>query len=342
MNALVLGRFGAEPTLETVADPHPGPGEVVVDVVASGVGLTTCNCIRGDLGDDPALLPLVPGHELVGVVAGAGPGVDEALVGQLVTAYGYLFCGRCRACLSGREPLCRQGRQMIGVHRDGGLAERAVIPAHNAIPLPAGLDPVAATVVPDAVTTPVHVARRAEMTAGDRVAVLGAGGGVGAHMVQVAAAHGAAVAGLDVDPGKLAFLADELGVAAVDASDLAAAALPGAWGGAADVVVDFVGTAATVVWAIEHLDAGGRLVVLTTFPGVAASVAPRDLVFGQLSLLGSRYASRSELFAAADMVADGRVRPVIGERTDLAGAPALLGRLARNEVLGRGAVVVGR
>lgn len=340
MRALVLRRFGGEPELETMSDPEAGPGEVVVDVAACGVGLTTRNCLRGDLGDDPALLPVVPGHELVGVVSAVGAGVDRDVLGQFVTAHFYLFCGRCRRCLQAQEPLCPNGLGVVGVQRHGGLAERVVLPARNLVPLPAGLDPVAATVVPDAVATPVHVARRAGVTTGDRVAVLGAGGGVGAHMVQVAAAHGASVAGLDVDPAKLAYLADELGITAVDASRLDAAALPAAWGGTADVVVDFVGAPSTVGWALDHLDAAGRLVVLTTFPGVAAAVAPRQLVFGQLSVLGSRYASRAELGQAADLVASGRVRPVIGERTDLAGAPALLERLGRNDVLGRGAVVV--
>lgn len=340
MRALVLRRFGGEPQLATVTDPEAGPGEAVVDVAACGVGLTTRNCLRGDLGDDPGLLPVVPGHELVGVVTGAGPGVDADLVGQTVTAHFYLFCGRCRRCLTAQEPLCPHGLGLIGVQRDGGLAERVALPARNLVRLPAGLDPVDATVVPDAVATPVHVAARAGITTGDRVAVVGAGGGVGAHMVQVAAAHGATVAGLDVDPAKLAFLADELKVAAIDAARLEAAALPAAWGGTADVVVDFVGSPSSAGWALDHLDAGGRLVVLTTFPGVAAAVAPRQLVFGQLSVLGSRYASRAELEAAADLVVSGRVRPVIGERTGLDGAPRLLERLGRNEVLGRGAIVI--
>ena len=340
MRALVLRHFGAEPQLEDVAEPVPGPGEVVVDVAACGVGLTTRNCVRGDLGDDPSLLPVVPGHELVGVVVSVGPGVEEDLIGQTVTAHFYLFCGRCRRCLDAQEPLCPNGLGVLGVQRHGGLAERVALPARNVVPLPSSLDLVDATVVPDAVATPVHVARRAGITSGERVAVVGAGGGVGVHMVQVATAHGALAAGLDIDPVKLAFLADELGVAAVDAGRLDRAALPVAWGGMADVIVDLVGTADTIGWSLDHLDAGGRLVLLTTFLGLSAPVTPRQLVFGQLSVLGSRYASRAELATAADLVATGRVRPVIGERSNLDGAAALLEQLGRGEVLGRGAVVV--
>ncbi|HTZ26730.1 MAG TPA: hypothetical protein VMC83_22245, partial [Streptosporangiaceae bacterium] len=95
--------------------------------------------------------------------------------------------------------------------------------------------------IPDAVATPVRVARRAGLAPGARVAVLAAGGGVGIHMVQVARAYGADGAGLDVVASKPAFLADSLGVAAVDSSDFASVRLPRSSGEQADVVVDLYG-----------------------------------------------------------------------------------------------------
>src|SRR4051812_24024730 len=154
-------------------DVAPGPDEVAVAVEACGVGLTVLNCIRGDLGT-PDGLPRVPGHELVGVVSEVGPGVDAARVDERVAAYFYLFCGTCPRCLAGSEPMCERLAGYVGVHRDGGYAERVVLPARNAIALPAGLDPVLATAIPDAISTPVHVARRAGLGVGDRVAVIAA------------------------------------------------------------------------------------------------------------------------------------------------------------------------
>lgn len=340
MKALVLDDWDGRPAVRAVPDPVPGPGTVMVEVSACGVGLTTRNCIRGDLGHDPALLPVIPGHELVGTVVACGPGADRGLLGRTVTAHFYLFCGRCRACLGGDEPLCEAGGGVIGVHCDGGLAERVVLPERNAIILPGDVGAVEATVVPDAVATPVHVARRAGVVPGTRAIVIGAGGGVGAHMVQVLAVHGAEVAGLDLAGHKLAFLRDELGVHAIDATNPGRARLPGAWRDSADVIVDLVGSASTVPWALAHLAAGGRLVLLTTFPRVRAPVCPRDLVLRQASLLGSRYASRAEVLAAAGLVASQRVRPVIGARADLDGAAGLLDRIEGNEVVGRGAVVL--
>lgn len=121
--------------------------------------------------------------------------------------------------------------------------------------------------IPDAIATPVRVARRAGLAPGARVTVLAAGGGVGIHMVQVARAYGAVGAGLDVVASKPAFLADSLGVAAVDSSDFASVRLPRSSGGQADVVVDLYGRAPSQRWAMEHLARNGTLVALTTFPG---------------------------------------------------------------------------
>lgn len=340
MKALVLDDWGRTPAVRDVPDPVPGPGQVVVEVAACGVGLTTRNCIRGDLGDDPALLPVIPGHELVGTVVAAGAGTDAGLVGHLATTHFYLFCGRCAPCLRGDEPLCDVLGGVIGVQHDGGLAERAVLPERNLIVLPGGVGAVEATVIPDAVATSVHVTRRAGVVAGTRAAVIGAGGGVGAHMVQVLALYGAEVAGLDVVPHKLAFLQDELGIAAIDATDPGRASLPTAWRGRADVIVDLIGSGSTVAFALAHLAPGGRLVLLTTFPGVSAQVAPRDLVLLGAGLLGSRYAGRAEVKLAAELVATQRVRPVIGAQADLGGTVALLERIEGGELLGRGAVVL--
>jgi D-arabinose 1-dehydrogenase-like Zn-dependent alcohol dehydrogenase len=334
-----ISAWGGEPELQTLPDPAPGQGEVLVRVEACGVGLTVLNCINGDLGDDPGDLPRVPGHELVGTIVEAGPGVPAGRAGERVMAYFYLFCGRCSRCLAGRESRCERLAGFVGVDRDGGYAELVALPERNAVPLPPGIDPVVATVIPDAVATPVHVARRASLEPGERVAVIGAGGGVGIHMVQVASARGAQVVGLEASPRKLAFLRDELGVAAADSSDFASVELPDGWGQRADAVVDLLGRPESLRWALDHLALDGRLVTLTTFRDSQVAVAPRELVLSQLSVLGSRYASRYELVEAARLVATGRVRPVVGERAGIDDVDRLHQALRTGEVLGRGALV---
>lgn len=321
--------------------PYPSAreGEVLVDVEACGVGLTVLNCIRGDLGADPAGLPLIPGHELVGRIREVGAGVDRHRLGERVMAHFYLFCGECPRCVAGQEPLCERLAGYMGVDRDGGYAPQAILPARNALALPEGLDAAAATAIPDAIATPVHVARRAAIAPGDRVAVVGAGGGVGVHMVQVARLHGADVAGLDAVDAKLRHIGEELGAHPVDSSDFDSVALPPGWGSAADVVIDLVGTAASLAWSIEHVAVGGRLVVVTTFPGIDVAVSPRELTLKQASVVGSRYASRAELLLAARLVASGQIRPVVSRRVAIDEVEEAHDALRDGTLLGRAALV---
>jgi propanol-preferring alcohol dehydrogenase len=320
-------------------DPDVGEGEVLVDVEACGVGLTVLNCIRGDLGSAPEDLPLIPGHELVGRIRQVGAGVERRRIGERVMAHFYLFCGECRRCVAGQEPLCERLAGYVGVDRDGGYAPHAVLPARNAVSLPEGLDAADATAIPDAIATPVHIARRAAIAPGDRVAVVGAGGGVGVHMVQVAMLHGADVAGLDALDAKLRHIAEDLGAHAVDSSDFERVALPGSWGGEADVVIDLVGTAASLAWSIEHVAVEGRLVLVTTFPGIDVAVSARDLTLKQAAVMGSRYASRSELSLAASLVAAGRIRPVVSRRVRIDEVQDAHDALRDGTLLGRAALV---
>jgi propanol-preferring alcohol dehydrogenase len=325
-----------DPVWESFDLPKPGPGEVMVEVEACGVGLTVLNSIRGDLGNDPGLLPLVPGHELAGVVSQVGLEVDQALIGHRVVAYFYLACGLCAECLAGREPLCQRLGGYVGVHSDGGYAPRVVLPAPNVIPIRDDLDPISATVVADAVATPVHVATRTALTDEDRVVVIGAGGGVGIHMVQVARLTTQDVVGLDVTREKLDAI-ESVGVRAIDSSDLST--LAGLFTtGQPTVVIDFVGSEPIGSWAIDALGPGGRLVALTTFVDRPVTIHYRDFVFREISLLGSRYATKAEVALAADLVATGQVQPVIGQVVGPADLLSLHDRLRSGELVGRGAL----
>jgi D-arabinose 1-dehydrogenase-like Zn-dependent alcohol dehydrogenase len=333
-----VNAWGSEPVWDELPDPIPGPNEVLVDVEACSVGLTVLNCMNGDLDNDPQLLPRVPGHELIGRVSGLGPGADPSLMGKRVAAYFYLVCGECAACRAGRDPQCANLAGWVGVHRDGGYAPQAVLPSRNAIAMPENLDPIAATVVPDAVATPVHVASRAGIGHGDRVVVIGAGGGVGIHMVQVARHYGAAVAGFDIADDKLAEI-ERLGASAVRSDDLGVVDPTRVFvDGAPTVVIDLIGTTATQRWAIDGLATGGRLVALTTFRDRAFEVESRELVFRELAVIGSRYANRSELITAAELVASGAVKPIISEVRGPAEVLDIHENLQAGTLIGRGAL----
>lgn len=331
-------RWGRDPQWDSFSIPSPGTEEVLVEVEACGVGLTVLNCINGDLGRDPGLLPRVPGHELVGRVVELGDGASADLLGRRVVAYFYLFCGHCESCRTGREQRCANLAGYLGVHRDGGYAPWTLLPQRNVIPIPDHLDPVAATVIPDAVATPVHVADRVEINPRDRVVVLGAGGGVGTHMVQVAGHRGATVIGCDVTEAKLAEI-ERLGALPVRSDDFEELG-PGVFSGdRPTVVIDLVGTRATAAWALASLEPGGTMVVLTTFPNRPAVFEAREMVFRELSIVGSRYSNRAQVVEAARLVAEGDVQPVIGTVADPEHVLGIIHKdITSRSLVGRGAL----
>lgn len=334
-----IHQWGGELQWESFEIPEPAPGECLVRVEACSIGLTVLNCIRGDLANDPALLPRVPGHELVGRVEKTGPGVTSLRPGQRVMAYFYLVSGTSYACLSGRDSLSEDLAGWVGVHRDGGYAPYTVLPIPNLLPVPESIPGPQATAIPDAVATPLHVCKtRARLQPGDRVAIIGAGGGIGIHMIQMARLFGAVVAGLEIDENKFDLI-NELGGTPVSSQSFDHVDLAAAWHGRApNVVIDLVGTPASLKWGLEALDTGGRMVVLTTFRDVNMTVDPRDLVFREISLLGSRYASRAELIEAANLVAAGQIRPIVTQIVPPERVNEVHQKLRQGSLTGRGAL----
>jgi propanol-preferring alcohol dehydrogenase len=141
MRALVLDAPGRPLDLREVPDPWPGPGQVLVDVLACAVCRTDLHVIDGELR--PPRLPLVPGHQVVGRVASVGEGVQDRRPGDPVgVAWLGWADGTCAFCASGRENLCPEAR-FTGLDLDGGYAERIVADARFCLPLPEGSEPAA-------------------------------------------------------------------------------------------------------------------------------------------------------------------------------------------------------
>ena len=134
MKAMQLHTAGTPLRPAEIADPAPGPGEILLKVAACAICRTDLHVIDGDLPNPK--LPLVPGHEIVGTVIGFGPGVERFRLGDRVGVpwLGWT-CGTCSYCLSGRENLCDRA-QFTGYHRDGGYAELAIADQRFAFLIP--------------------------------------------------------------------------------------------------------------------------------------------------------------------------------------------------------------
>jgi len=139
MKAMVLSKTGTVDTgplhMQTVPVPQPGPGQLLVELSVCGVCRTDLHVIEGEL--EGPKLPLIPGHQAVGVISRVGPNVSERTVGERVgIAWLQGTCGQCEFCRSGRENLCSAAR-FTGYQIDGGYAECALVPASFAYPIPA-------------------------------------------------------------------------------------------------------------------------------------------------------------------------------------------------------------
>jgi propanol-preferring alcohol dehydrogenase len=321
-------------------DPEAGPGEAVARVLTCGSGLTIQHA---KAGRRPIPFPRIIGHEITGEIVEVGSGVSSLSIGDGVTAYFYLNCGHCRWCQLQLEPLCSNSGGNVGMDCDGGYAEYVKLPAHIFIKLPENLDykanPAEVGVVTDALATPLKVLRRAAIKAGEVVAVIGAGGGLGIHQLMMAKWAHARVIAVDTHANKFEACRKAGADDVVDASKerVAERLLDLTTGKGVDVVVDYVSSTETLQAGAKALGRRGRLVTLGG-AGQPFQASSKDMLDKEQDLLGSRYVTRSEILDALNLVARGEIFPLVTDVRPLAEAEAVHERVERGEVIGRAAL----
>lgn len=334
MKAVLYDRFGAPPRLETVPDPEPAPGGVVVRVTATGLCRSDWH---GWMGHDPDIvLPHVPGHELAGAVVAVGREVRRWRVGDRVTVPFVCGCGACPECDSGNHQVCEHQFQP-GFTAWGSFAEYVALDHAdtNLVRLPDGIDDAtAASLGCRFVTSFRGIVDQGRVAPGEWVAVHGCGG-VGLSAVMIAAAAGARVVAVDLADDKLA-LARALGAeAAVNAAttDDVPAAVRQITGGGAHLSTDALGHPATCANSILSLRRRGRHVQIGLLLAEQARPAiPMDRVIAhELEIRGSHGMQAFRYDAVLGMIAAGTLRPdrLIGDRIALADAPAALAAMDR-------------
>lgn len=257
MKALQFHSWKQQPELRDVPDPDPGPGEVLLRVAGAGACHSDLHVMHEfEPGMLPYELPFTLGHETAGYIEAFGDGVDEGYgleIGAPVAVYGPWGCGRCANCRIGMENYCVHAAEIGaaggGLGRDGGMAERMVVPSPRLLVPLGDLDPAQAAPLTDAGLTPYHAIKRSlpRLVPGSTAAVIGVGG-LGHMAVQLLKVLSPArVVAVDVDESKLA-LAEQLGADHTVQSDEQAAEeirrLSGGYG--CELVVDCVGAQPTV------------------------------------------------------------------------------------------------
>jgi propanol-preferring alcohol dehydrogenase len=326
--------------------PKIGPNDVLLRVRATGVGLTVV--IMTAVPGRVTSFPRIPGHEVAGEVVEIGSEVAHVKIGDRVACHFYLTCRTCRFCRSGRETLCTAFRGYLGMACDGGYAEYMAIPAANVTPIPPGVSDLDAAVAADAICTPYHACREgARVGPGDSVLIVGAGGGVGIHGVQMAKLCGGWVLAAEVTDDKLAAAKDCGADALIDVrrEDLATQVARLTDGRGVDAAIDFVASRETLEGCVGSLARGGRLVIIGSRPravfGVDASftVDPGRMLYDMLEIHGSRYVTLAEIQQTLELLRQRRIRAIVSRTFPLEGAEDAHELLRKNALVGRAAIV---
>lgn len=307
MRAVTIPEFGSEEvlTLAEVPDPRPGPGEVLIEVAASGVN-------RADLLQRQGFYPPpsgesdIPGLEVSGIIAATGPDVDGWSVGD----------------------------QVCAVLAGGGYAERVVVPAGQVLPVPPGVSLVDAAALPEvACTVWSNLAMTAHLAEGEVFLQHGGSSGIGTMAIQVARALGARVA---VTAGSAAKLerCEQLGAQILinyREQDFVEAIKRATDGRGADVILDVIG-AKYLERNVNSLALDGRLVIIGMQGGVKAELDIATLLGKRgsviaTSLRGRTKADKARIVASVrehvwPLIEDGRVRPIVDRTLPLSQASA--------------------
>ncbi|MSU91566.1 alcohol dehydrogenase catalytic domain-containing protein [Rhodobacteraceae bacterium 2CG4] len=290
-------------TLESVQVPPPGRGEVQIDVAYCGICGTDLHVYLGHM--DARVGPArTIGHEMSGVIAALGDGVEGLRPGQHVVVRPLDHCGDCPACRAGHQHVCHN-LKFLGIDSDGAFQQKWTVPAHTVHPVPDGLDlKHAALIEPLAVAC--HDVARGRVAPGEDVLVIG-GGPIGMLVAMVAREAGARVTVCEINAHRLAF-ARRAGFDVLDPRDGdAAAAVRAATGGkGADVVFEVSGTQPGVDLMTAAAATRGRIVMVA----IHASKPQVDLFqffWRELDLLGARVYRPEDYDAAMRLLAAGVV-----------------------------------
>jgi succinate semialdehyde reductase (NADPH) len=364
MQAAVLTRPGEPLVIEEIPVPRPRRHEVLIRTSACGVCHTDLHVIKGEVHFPT---PGVLGHEISGVVAELGPGVENIGVGDRIVSAFIMPCGTCRQCARGREDLCRpffalnrlrgvlyDGETRLSRHDGtplwmysmGGLAQYCVVPAADVFRLPDELDEQTSAILGCAAFTAYGAVRHAaDLRPGERVAVI-ALGGVGSNIVALASAFGARqVIAVDVDDAKLEPARGYGATHTINSrdGDLAGRVAEITDGEGVDVAFEALGRPETFEQALALVADGGRMVPVGIAAGEATAAIPiTRLVRRSQRIVGSYGArTRTDMPAVLDLAARGVIDPgaVVTRMLPLEDVNSAFEALDAGQIVGRAVIV---
>jgi NADPH:quinone reductase-like Zn-dependent oxidoreductase len=339
MRAIVLREFGGPETLqlEDVPTPTPANGEVLVKVYSVSVNRTLDLSVRQGSYPVRVELPHVLGVDPAGVISALGAGVNNLGVGDRVAVLSFIACRKCRSCLKGEEANCL-GSRHIGLHRWGGYAEYAAVPARNVFKLPDNVSFAEGSVVTRHFPMAFNLlVSKADVRPDEWVLVMGATGALGNCCVQVAKTLGAKViagAGADARVEAAKSYGADFGVN-YRRQNLAEEILRLTDGQGADVVCENIADPDLWPGAFNSLAIGGRLVTAGAHGGGEVRLDVKRLYMRRLRVLGAAGTQRADVDRALEAARAGKIRAIIGRTMPLSEAAEAHRIVEKNQTLGK-------
>ncbi len=326
--------------------PEPEPQAMEARVRVQAVGINHLDVwVKKGVPGHKFPLPLIPGSDVSGTIESFGPGSEAALassglgLGSEVVVSPGISCGRCKACLGGFDPLCRQ-YGIIGETRDGGCAEYIVVPIANLIPKPIHLSFAEAASIPiPFLTAWTMLIRKASLQAGETVLIHAAGSGVSIAATQMAKMIGATVIVTASSDDKLK-KAQALGADYVInyknspfRSELKKILSPLKKTGV-DLVVDHVGSE-TFQESLKSLAWGGKLATCGATSGAEVTIDLKLVFFKNISILGATMGSKGDLLKIFELLSQNRLKPVLHATYPMKDLPQAMSVLENRQSFGK-------
>lgn len=325
MKALVLQQPG-QAAIQTVPDPTPRPGEVLLKIRRVGLCGTDLNSFRGR--NPMVSYPRVLGHEISATIAAASPDSPHLAAGTNVCVSPYLPCGKCPACLRGRANAC-QFNQTLGVMCDGALAEYLAIDPGKLHTANLSLKELCLV---EPLSVGFHAVARGRVTAEDAVAIWGCGG-VGLGAIAASGFRGAKTIAIDMDDAKLALARDAGATDTINTATepLHEKLLEITQGRGPDVAIEAIGLPATFRAAVDEVAFTGRVVYIG-YAKEPVAYETRLFVQKELDILGSRNALPEDFREVIRMLEEGRfpVDQAVSRTVALEDAPEILSAWSQN------------
>ena len=293
--------------IEEIPVPEIAEDEVLIQIKTVGICGSDIHMVY-DGNMRPVFSPITIGHEPSGVVVKTGANINDWELGSRVSVYPIIYCGSCSNCVAGHSEICYK-LEIVGVHRDGGLAEYMVVPARNLVKLPENISFPIGAIITDAVATPHHsLIDRAQLKFGDSIAIFGVGG-LGLHAVQIAKMAGAkqifAIDVLDEQLDKAKQYGADITINSTFEDPVEVIKQKTGYG--VDIAAEFIGKQETINQAANVAIIGGRIVLTGVGYDPIKIMSSVKFVRKQLSLYGSYGQTKNTIEQLVQLVSNKRL-----------------------------------